>query len=82
MAFTEHRAALAAELARVEGLVRQAQEVIRGLDERAEAAERETETFADDTALAQVRATAKRARQDLGALAREVRQARDVVARD
>ncbi len=79
MAFDEHRATLAAELARLEELVRQAREVTRDLDERVEAAEGHTETFADDTALARVRATVKRARQDLGALTREARQARDIV---
>ena len=79
MAFDKHRATLAAELARLEGLVRQAQEATRVLDERVEAAAGDAETFADDTALARVRATAKRARQDLGALGREIRQTRDVV---
>ncbi len=49
---------------------------------RAEAAAGETETFADDTALARVQASAKRARQDLGALVRALRETRDVVARD
>ncbi len=79
MAFDEHRAALAAELARLEELTRQAGDAVNSLDKRAEAAEGETETFADDTALARVRATAKRARQDLGALARALRETRDVV---
>jgi len=79
MAFDEHRVALAAELARLESLLRQAQEVTRGLGERAVAAAEETNTFADDTALARVQGAVKRARQDLGALAREVRQTRDVL---
>lgn len=77
MAFDEHRAAMGGELARLDDLVRQAQEVARGLAERAEAAAGETETFADDTALARVQAVSKRARQDLGALARAVREARE-----
>jgi len=82
MAFDERRAALAADLARLEDLARQARDVATGLDARAEAAEGETETFADDTALARVRATAKRARQDLGALARTLRETRNVVTSD
>ncbi len=80
MAFDEHRAALTAELARLEDLVRQARDVSNSLDARAEAATGETETFADDTALARVHASAKRARQDLGALARALRETRDVVS--
>ena len=79
MAFDEHRAALAEELARLDNLVRQAQGVGRGLEERAEAAAGETETLADDTALARVQSVAKRARQDLGALGRAVREARDTL---
>jgi len=68
MSFAEERAALAAELARLEELARQAQEVSRVLGERATAAAERTETFADDTVVARVASTAKRARQDLGAL--------------
>ncbi len=82
MAFDEHRAGLAAELARLEDLARQARDAANSLDARAEAAEGATETFADDTTLARVRATAKRARQDLGALARTLRETRDVVTSD
>ena len=82
MAFDEHRAALTAELARLEDLMRQARDAANSLGVRAEAASGETETFADDTALARVQATAKRARQDLGALARALRETRDIVARD
>lgn len=82
MAFDEHRAALTAELARLEDVVRQARDAANSLDVRAEAAAGETETFADDTALARVQASAKRARQDLGALARALRETRDIVARD
>jgi hypothetical protein len=75
----EHRTALAAQLAQLEDLLRQAQGISRALEERTQAAADETEGFADDTALAQVAAAAKRARQDLGALIRVVGGARNQV---
>jgi hypothetical protein len=75
----EHRTALAAQLAQLEDLLRQAQGISRALEERTQAAADQTESFADDTALAQVAAAAKRARQDLGALIRVVGGARNQV---
>jgi hypothetical protein len=75
----EHRTALAAQLAQLEDLLRQAQGISRALEERTQAATDQTESFADDTALAQVAAAAKRARQDLGALIRVVGGARNQV---
>lgn len=72
MTFAEQRAALATQLGQLEEVLRQAQGISRGLEERAEAAASETESFADDTVVAQISSTAKRARQDLGALLRAV----------
>lgn len=76
MSFAEQRGALAAQLAHLEDLLRQAQGISRGLEERAEALQGQTDTFADDAALAQVSGVAKRARQDLGTLIRTVAGAR------
>ena len=76
MPFTEQRAALATQLAQLEDLLRQAQGISRALEERTAAAANQTESFADDTALAHVAAAARRARQDLGALIRVVGGAR------
>ena len=76
MPFMEQRTALAAQLAQLEDLLRQAQGISRALEERTQAAADQTENFADDTALAHVAAAAKRARQDLGALIRAVGGAR------
>ena len=74
MPFMEQRTALAAQLAQLEDLLRQAQGISRALEERTQAAADQTESFADDTALAHVAAAAKRARQ-------RGRQTRDVGAR-
>ena len=76
MPFMEQRTALAAQLAQLEDLLRQAQGLSRTLEERTQAAADQTESFADDTALAHVAAAANRARQDLGALIRVVGGAR------
>ena len=76
MALAEHRDALAAQLGQLEDLLRQAQAASRGLEERAAVAAGDTESFADDTALAQVGAVARRSRQELGALLRAVATAR------
>jgi hypothetical protein len=76
MSFAEHRTALVAQLTNLEDLLRQAQNVSRALEERAASAASETETFADDTAVASVTAAAKRARQELGALLRAVGSAK------
>ena len=76
MSFMEQRTALAAQLAQLEDLLRQAQGISRALEERTQAAADQTESFADDTALAHVAAAARRARQDLGALMRVVGGAR------
>jgi hypothetical protein len=76
MSFAEHRTTLAAQLTNLEDLLRQAQNVSRTLEERAASAAPETDTFADDTAVASVAAAAKRARQELGALLRTVGSAK------
>jgi hypothetical protein len=62
----EQRTALAAQLAQREDLLRHAQGISWALEERAQAAADQTESFADDTALAHMAAAARRARQDLG----------------
>ena len=80
MSFAEQRKALAAQLTNLEDLLRQAQNVSRTLEERAAGAAAETETFADDTTLAAVATTAKRARQEIGALLRTVGNAKTQVA--
>ena len=64
---------------RLEDLLRQAQGTSRALEERTAAVADQTESLADDTALAQVSAAARRARQDLGALIRVVGGARNQV---
>lgn len=79
MSFAEQRQVLAAQLTNLEDLLRQAQGVSRTLEERAAGAAIETETFADDTALAAVSAAAKRARQDLSSLLRTVSSAKGQV---
>lgn len=79
--FAEQRAALAAELTRLEDLLRQAQGLSRALEERATTAAAQTETFADDTAVAQVLSVSKRGRQELGTLLRQAREARDGLGR-
>lgn len=72
MPFSEQRAALSAQLEQMERLLRQAHNLSREMEERAEAAAGETESFADDTVVARAGAAAKRARQDLDALLRTV----------
>ena len=81
MPFMEQRTALAAQLAQLEDLLRQAQGISRALEERTAAVADQTESLADDTALAQVAAAARRARQDLSALIRVVGGARNQVGR-
>ena len=80
MPFAEQRTTLEAQLAQVEDLLRQAQSICRTLEERAGSLAGQTETFADDTALAQVGAAAKRGRQELGALLRAMAGARSHVS--
>ena len=77
MSFEEQRAALVAELSRLEDVLRHAQGIGRTLEERGGAAALATATFADDTAIARVVSVAKRARQEAGTLGRQAREARE-----
>lgn len=72
MSFAEQRGTLTARLAQLSELLRQAQGICRSLEEQAEGLAGHTETLADDAAVAQIGATARRARQDLGAMLRAI----------
>jgi len=74
--FAEQRAGMADDLARLEVTLRQAQEMARALEERATASQAsgDTETLADDAALARVLGAAGRVRADVGVLMRTVRE--------
>ncbi len=72
MPFAEQREALQAQVRNLEDLLKQAQAVSRNLEERTAELEGQTESFADDTTLAQVAGTARRARQELAALLKAV----------
>lgn len=76
MSFAERRADLAADLARLEATLRQAQEMARALEEKSTASQvsGDTETLADDAALARVLGAVRRVRMDVGALMRAVRE--------
>jgi len=65
--FAEQRAGMADDLARLEVTLRQAQEMARALEERAAAsqASSDTETLADDAALARVLGAARRVRAEV-----------------
>lgn len=76
MSFVEQKADLAVRLRQLEELLRQAQSIGRSLEESGEALTGQTETLADDTALAQVSAAARKARQELSALMRSIASAR------
>ncbi len=67
MPFAEQRAGMADDLARLEVTLRQAQEMARALEERAAAsqASSDTETLADDAALARVLGAARRVRAEV-----------------
>jgi len=76
VSFAERRADLAADLARLEATLRQAQEMARALEEKSTASQAsgDTETLADDAALARVLGAVRRVRMDVGALMRAVRE--------
>ncbi len=79
MSFLEHRAALDAAMERLEAALRDALVAARTLEKRVADATGETETLRDDAALARFASTAKRARQDLTALARLVQGTTETV---
>jgi len=84
VSFAEQRASMAEDLARLEGLLRQAQEMARALEARATAAAAacDTETLADDAALARALGVARRVRVDAGALIRTVRETKGSLTSD
>lgn len=76
MSFVESRAELAAQLGQLAEVLRQAQGLGRSIETRVEGLSGQTETFADDTMIAQVGAAARRVRQEMGGLIRAVEAAR------
>jgi hypothetical protein len=80
MPFADQRAALDEQLQRLESLLRQAQAASKALEEQAEGLSGQTDSLADDMALARIAGATRKARQDLAALARSVGSAREGLA--
>ncbi len=77
MTFAEQRAALDDQLQRLESLLRQAQTASKTLEEQAEGLSGQTDSLAEDMALARIAGATRKARQDLASLARAVSSARE-----